>query len=297
MDAKDLIAQGITLARRGQNEKARELFNLALITDPRSENAWLWLSTVARDDAEKEDCLRQVLAINPKNVSAANELQKLGEKRRSELAAKVAALVAARSAIETPKVEAAAVAGGAGAARRRRGGRAQMPAWLKYAITGGFGLLIVSIALGSYNLIGRVLNPVTPTITLTPSPTAAIPPTWTYTPTWTATPCPLRLCTATPTNTPTITLTPSRTPTITPTNTRTPTRTFTPTRTPTPTFTPTSTRTPTRTATRTPTATLTPSATATQAFTPTATATGKAGTTTRTPTGTATRTPTITSIP
>ena len=80
MDAKDLIAQGITLARRGQNEKAREMFNLALITDPRSENAWLWLSTVAVDDAEKEDCLRQVLAINPRNANAANELQKLGEK-------------------------------------------------------------------------------------------------------------------------------------------------------------------------------------------------------------------------
>ena len=190
MDAKDLIAQGITLARRGQNEKAREMFNLALITDPRSENAWLWLSTVAVDDAEKEDCLRQVLALNPKNVNAANELQKLSEKRRSELAAKVAALAAARSAIETPEWSrpSAAVPAAAGAGRaRRRGGRAQMPTWLKYAIIGGFGLLIVLIALGSFNLIGRVLNPVTPTITLTPSLTATIPPTWTFTPTWTPT--------------------------------------------------------------------------------------------------------------
>ena len=107
MDAKDLIAQGITLARRGQNDKAREMFNLALITDPRSENAWLWLSTVAVDDAEKEDCLRQVVALNPKNVTAANELQKLSEKRRSELSAKVAALAAARTAAATPTVEAA----------------------------------------------------------------------------------------------------------------------------------------------------------------------------------------------
>ncbi len=306
MDAKDLIAQGITLARRGQNEKAREMFNLALITDPRSENAWLWLSAVAVDDAEKEDCLRQVLAINPKNVNAANELQKIGEKRRSELAAKVAALAAARPANEAPRVAAAAmpVAGGAQAARRRRGGRAQMPTWLKYAIIGGFGLLIVLIALGSFNLAGRVLNPVTPTLTPTPSRTATIPPTWTYTPTRTATPCPLRVCTATPTNTPTITLTPSETPTLTPTptrtptNTRTPTRTFTPTRTPTPTFTPTrtATRTPTRTATRTPTATLTPSLTTTQALTLTATATGRAGTATRTPAGAATRTPTLTPV-
>ena len=166
MDAKDLIAQGITLARRGQNEKAREMFNLALITEPRSEHAWLWLSTVAVDDAEKEDCLRQVLAINPKNVNAANELQKLGEKRRSELAAKVAALAAARasdrnSAGGSRGHARAQAAPGAGAAAA-----AQMPAWLKYAIIGGFGLLIVLIALGSFNLAGRVLNPVTPTITL-----------------------------------------------------------------------------------------------------------------------------------
>src|SRR5512134_336558 len=188
MDAKDLIAQGITLARRGQNEKARELFNLALVTDPRSENAWLWLSTVAVDEAEKEDCLRQVLAINPKNVNASSELQKLSEKRRSELSAKVAALATARSAVEAPRVEAAAVpaavaavSGAASAAKavprkatRRRGGRTQMPGWLRFSIIGGFGLLIVIIALGSFNFIGRVLNPVTPTITRTPSLTGTI---------------------------------------------------------------------------------------------------------------------------
>src|SRR5512139_2463012 len=132
MDAKDLIAQGITLARRGQNEKVREMFNLALVADPRNEHAWLWLSTVALDDAEKEDCLRQVVAINPKNVNAVNELQKLSEKRRTELSARVAALAAARSAAATPTLEAAAVpaAVSARAARRRRGGRTQTPGWL-----------------------------------------------------------------------------------------------------------------------------------------------------------------------
>src|SRR5512139_2689150 len=203
MDAKDLIAQGITLARRGQNEKARELFNLALVTDPRSENAWLWLSTVALDDAEKEDSLRQVLAINPKNVNASNELQKLSEKRRSELSAKVAALAAAQSAAESPKVEAAAVptavvapspaTGATSAARavprtggpRKRGGRTQIPTWQRLSIIGGFLLLVAIIALGSINFIGRALNPATPTITLTPSLTGTVPPTWTFTPTWT----------------------------------------------------------------------------------------------------------------
>ncbi len=275
MDVKDLIAQGITLARRGQTEKARELFNLAVVSDPRNENAWLWLSTVARDDAEKEDCLRQVVAINPRNVNAANELQKVSEKRRGELSAKVAALIAARAAEGSAGMGATAVpAAAAIAASRRRRGRTQMPAWLKLLVIGGFGGLILLIALGSFNLFGRMLNPVTPTITLTPSLTSTVPPTWTFTPTWTPTVCPLRVCTATPTNTPTNTLTPTQTPTITPTFTPTPTHTPTPTRTPTASRTPTSTRTPTFT--RTPTATWTPTAT-------------PASTLTRTPTRTPTR--------
>ena len=228
MDAKDLIGQGIMAAKRGQNEKARELFNLALITEPRNENAWLWLGTVAVDDAEKEDCLRQVLAINPGNLSAASELQKLGEKRRGVLTAQLAALAAAQTAVDTTPVEAASapvLAASAGAAARRRGGRAQLPPVAKYAIIGGFGLLILIILFGSVNLVNRILNPITPTITLTPSRTSTIPPTWTLTATWTPTVCPLRVCTATPTITPSITptftetpvpsLTPSRTSTVT----------------------------------------------------------------------------------
>ncbi len=134
------------------------MFNLALITDPRSENAWLWLSTVAVDDAEKEDCLRQVLAINPKNVNAANELQKLSEKRRSELVGQSRSAGCRPIGDRNPRGGSRGRTGGVrgrraaptgSAARpRRRGGRAQMPTWLKYAIIGGFGLLIVLIASG-----------------------------------------------------------------------------------------------------------------------------------------------------
>src|SRR5512139_1526609 len=99
MDVRDLLAQGITFAKRGQNEKAREVFSLALVSDPRNENAWLWLSAVARDDAEKEEALLQVLALNPKNPTATNELQKLQEKRHADLTAQVAALAAAQAAV------------------------------------------------------------------------------------------------------------------------------------------------------------------------------------------------------
>ena len=284
MNAKDFIGQGIMAAKRGQNEKARELFNLALITEPRNEHAWLWLSTVALDDAEREDCLRQVIAINSNNTNAANELQRLSEKRRTDLAAQVAALAAAQTALDTPRVEAAAApvlavaaAGAATPARpagkstpvkaapRRRGGRAQLPPAVRYAIIGAFGLLILIIIFGSIKLVNQIMNPVTPTITLTPSLTATVPPTWTPTSTWTPTPCPRSRCTATPTDTPTVTptftetstpsLTPSRTSTLTRTPTPTPTETYTPTFTRTPSATPTRKATTTTTATTTPTRT------------------------------------------
>jgi hypothetical protein len=286
MDAKDLIGQGIMAAKRGQNEKARELFNLALVTEPRSENAWLWLSTVAVDDAEKEDCLRQVIAINPANLNAANELQKLGEKRRGVLAAQLAALAVAQTAVDTPQIEAAstpvlaasAVAGARStgkAASRRRGGRAQLPPVAKYAIIGGFGLLILIIVLGSFNLINRIINPIVPTITLTPSRTSTIPPTWTLTPTWTPTLCPLSRCTATPTNTPTVTptFTETSTPSLTPSRTSTVTRTATNTSTPTNTSTATRTATATRTLTPSATSSASPSATTTTTRTPSITPT------------------------
>ena len=316
MDAKDLLAQGITLAKRGQKDKAREMFNLALITDPRNENAWLWLSTVAVDDAEKEDCLRQVLAINPRHTAAAPELQKTVEKRRAELSARVAALSTAQAARNVERLDAAAppesvvvpaaVAAAAAATStgkltptpsgklpagkkaRRRGGRAQLPPWGRYAIIGGFGILILLIVLGGANLINRITHPITPTVTLTPSLTPTVPPTWTFTPTWTPTNCPVPRCTATPTKTTSITPTFTETPTPTPTITRTPTRTPTSTRTPTPTRTATPTRTPTftptatftATPTRTPTASRTPTITATPRVTATVTVTATAAATT-----------------
>jgi len=48
-----------------------------LRTDQRNETAWLWLSAIIDDPAKETDCLKRVLAINPKNEAAQRHLQKL----------------------------------------------------------------------------------------------------------------------------------------------------------------------------------------------------------------------------
>src|SRR5512135_550949 len=103
MDTQELLAQGIQAAQRGFKDKAREMLNLVIIADPRNEQAWLWLSAVANDEAEREEFLRQVVAINPKHPTAAPGLQKLIETRREKLSAQVAALAAAQSAADAAR--------------------------------------------------------------------------------------------------------------------------------------------------------------------------------------------------
>src|SRR5260221_13510389 len=77
--AKQLLQQGIAAARAGQQAQARKLLQEAVKRDPRSESAWLWLSSVAKDDQERAFCLKQLLSINPNNEHALKGLKQLGE--------------------------------------------------------------------------------------------------------------------------------------------------------------------------------------------------------------------------
>src|SRR5258708_14435932 len=76
--AKQLLQQGIAAARAGQQAQARKLLQEAVKRDPRSESAWLWLSSVAKDDQERTFCLKQLLTINPNNENAIRGLKQLG---------------------------------------------------------------------------------------------------------------------------------------------------------------------------------------------------------------------------
>ncbi len=76
--AKQLLQQGIAAAKAGQQDQARQLFQETIKRDPRNEAAWLWLSSVAKDDKERLFCLKQLLAINPNNENAIKGLKQLG---------------------------------------------------------------------------------------------------------------------------------------------------------------------------------------------------------------------------
>src|SRR5438132_1243829 len=74
----DLLQRGIAAARAGQADEARRLLAQAIQQNPRSENAWLWMSSVVQTDDQRIHCLRSVLALNPNNEFAIRGLRALG---------------------------------------------------------------------------------------------------------------------------------------------------------------------------------------------------------------------------
>jgi len=76
--ARQVLQQGIAAARAGQTAQARQLLQEAARRDPRSEAAWLWLSSLAKDNAERTFCLKKVLEINPNNENALKGLRAMG---------------------------------------------------------------------------------------------------------------------------------------------------------------------------------------------------------------------------
>jgi tetratricopeptide (TPR) repeat protein len=78
-----LLQQGITAARAGQKEQARDLLLQVIALDDQVEAAWLWLSGVVDDPEERQICLENVLSLNPDNAAARNGLSLLSEQASS----------------------------------------------------------------------------------------------------------------------------------------------------------------------------------------------------------------------
>ncbi len=74
----DRLESAIQAAKDGDNETARGLLREILEEDADNERAWLWLSQVADNDAERRLCLQQVLRINPRHTGAQRGLAHLG---------------------------------------------------------------------------------------------------------------------------------------------------------------------------------------------------------------------------
>jgi tetratricopeptide (TPR) repeat protein len=72
--ARELRQQGITAAKAGNKEEARNLLQQSIRLEPNNEAAWLWLASVARDAEERRFCLEKLLEINPNNETALKAL-------------------------------------------------------------------------------------------------------------------------------------------------------------------------------------------------------------------------------
>jgi hypothetical protein len=71
-----LLSQGIAAVKGGRTEEARELLLQVLDLDEDNERAWLWMSAVT-DGKDRIVCLKNVLAINPRNEYARLGLEAL----------------------------------------------------------------------------------------------------------------------------------------------------------------------------------------------------------------------------
>ncbi len=70
--------KGIAAARGGNHNLARQFLEAALAEDPDDAVAWLWMSSVVHTPAEKRECLKRVLAIDPNHAAAKHGLELLG---------------------------------------------------------------------------------------------------------------------------------------------------------------------------------------------------------------------------
>ena len=67
---KALMEEGITAAKAGQKERARQCLMQVVEADENNEKAWLWLSGVVESLEDRQICLENVLSLNPDSEPA-----------------------------------------------------------------------------------------------------------------------------------------------------------------------------------------------------------------------------------
>jgi tetratricopeptide (TPR) repeat protein len=76
-ETENSLQLGIAAYKAGDKQMARSYLLKAVRENPESEQAWGWLSTTATNLEERIHCLRQVIRINPANISADKLLKEL----------------------------------------------------------------------------------------------------------------------------------------------------------------------------------------------------------------------------
>ena len=80
-----LLRAGIAAAQAGRREQARDLLAQLVQQDDKNVTAWLWLSGVVDDLANREVCLQHVLRLDPDNEAARRGLARVREQNLKDL--------------------------------------------------------------------------------------------------------------------------------------------------------------------------------------------------------------------
>lgn len=75
----DFLQQGINAFRAEKRDDARKAFIAAVKQNPNDERTWGWMYSVANNDKERTECLKQMLRINPQNEKAYKQLVDLND--------------------------------------------------------------------------------------------------------------------------------------------------------------------------------------------------------------------------
>lgn len=80
----NLFKAGKAAAKSGNNKKAHDFFRHAIEIDPYREQVWLWLASVVETEEDQRVCFENVLELDPNNLTARRQLQKLEQQRLEE---------------------------------------------------------------------------------------------------------------------------------------------------------------------------------------------------------------------
>jgi tetratricopeptide (TPR) repeat protein len=92
------LREGISAAKAGKREEARELLLRVIDLTERNEQAWVWLSSVVDSDEDRLICLKNVLTLNPGNALALAGVRWLRERQAS------VGLTTAKGSADVPSV-------------------------------------------------------------------------------------------------------------------------------------------------------------------------------------------------
>jgi len=80
--AEDFLSAGIDAFREHHLERAQSKFAKAVVANPNSQDAWLWLARVIADRDHRLYCYQRVLELSPRNAEAATAFQYVNSSAR-----------------------------------------------------------------------------------------------------------------------------------------------------------------------------------------------------------------------